>query len=234
MSVDSVKNKLGFFITEVDRVLRYNQIYNALNSYNTNQYNQEDINRLNNLYSEVESSFQSYGEDGHIDYSEQYYSNVRQTLGGILGQTFNSGISNGNVGTDFRIDQSLNSGLNPTQIIQNRIESVRNSIMSQLNGQEEVTVSNGINPDEYNPSRNPLTAEDSQKVTSKIGVILGSVRNISIVVSVIILMIIGVKYILGSAEEKANYKATILPYIIGCIMSVAGTTIVSFIYNMVK
>ena len=61
--------------------------------------------------------------------------------------------------------------------------------------------------------------------------ILGAIRNISIVVSVITLMIIGLKYIIGSAEEKANYKETMIPYIIGCILAVSGTTLVSFIYN---
>lgn len=234
MSYDSIKSILGFFITEVDRVLRYYQVYNALNSYNTDEYNQSDIERLNALYYEVETSYRSYGEDGHIDYSEQYYLNVIQTLGGVLGQNFNPGLSYGNIGTDFEIDLSLNSGLNPTQIIQQSIDGVRSLISSHLYDYEEVNVSNGINPDNYNPSMNPLTVEDSEKVISKVGVILGAIRNISVVISVIILMIIGVKYIFGSVEEKANYKATLLPYIIGFVMSVTGTTIVSFIYNMVK
>ena len=67
-----------------------------------------------------------------------------------------------------------------------------------------------------------------------IGVVLGAIRNISVVVAVITLMIIGFKYILGSVEEKANYKATMMPYIIGCILAVSGTTLVSFIYNSVN
>jgi hypothetical protein len=46
-------------------------------------------------------------------------------------------------------------------------------------------------------------------------------------------MIIGFKYIIGSVEEKANYKATMLPYIIGCVLAVSGTSIVSFIYNAI-
>ena len=62
---------------------------------------------------------------------------------------------------------------------------------------------------------------------------LGAIRNISAVVSVIVLMVIGFKYILGSVEEKANYKQTMMPYIIGCVMAVAGTTLVTFIYNAV-
>ena len=88
-----------------------------------------------------------------------------------------------------------------------------------------------INPNDYKPD-NPTTNE-AKEVVPKVGVILGAVRNISTIVAVIALMIIGFKYIIGSAEEKANYKATMIPYIIGCVLAVAGTTIVSFIYNLV-
>lgn len=87
-----------------------------------------------------------------------------------------------------------------------------------------------INPDDYNPE-GTITNSDTKIIFGKTNTILGAIRNISIIVSVIVLMVIGLKYIIGSAEEKANYKATMIPYIIGCIMAVAGTTIVSFIYN---
>lgn len=88
-----------------------------------------------------------------------------------------------------------------------------------------------IDPDSYNPGN--VTTEEAVAVTNKVGVVLGAIRNISVVVAVIALMIIGFKYIIGSAEEKANYKATMIPYIIGCIMAVAGTTIVDFIYKAI-
>lgn len=88
-----------------------------------------------------------------------------------------------------------------------------------------------IDPDTYKPS--DPTTDDASELIDKVGVILGAIRNISIIVSVIVLMIIGIKYIIGSVEEKANYKATMIPYIIGCIMAVAGTTIVDFIYKAV-
>ena len=68
-----------------------------------------------------------------------------------------------------------------------------------------------VNPDDYNPSS--LTDDDTKLAFAKTQMILGAIRNISIVVSVITLMIIGLKYI------------------IGCILAVSGTTLVSFIYN---
>lgn len=88
-----------------------------------------------------------------------------------------------------------------------------------------------INPNTYKPT--DPTTDDALTVVGKVGIILGAIRNISVVVSVIVLMIIGFKYMIGSVEEKANYKASMLPYVIGCILAISGTTIVSYIYNAI-
>lgn len=88
-----------------------------------------------------------------------------------------------------------------------------------------------INPDAYKPG--DVTVAESSTIIVKFRIILGAIRNISIVVAVISLMLIGFKYIIGSVEEKANYKKTLLPYVIGVVIAASGTTIVSFIYNAV-
>ncbi len=93
-------------------------------------------------------------------------------------------------------------------------------------------LSTTIDPNDYEPDQ--LTDADAGVVTDKIGIVLGTIRNISVVVSVIALMIIGLKYVFGSVEEKANYKATLVPYVIGFVLAIAGTTLVDFIYNMVN
>lgn len=90
-----------------------------------------------------------------------------------------------------------------------------------------------INPDDYDPSKNPITTTDAKPILDKVSIVLGAIRNFSVVISVIALMIMGFKYIVGSVEEKANYKTTMIPYIIGFVMAVAGTSIVSFIYNAI-
>lgn len=86
-----------------------------------------------------------------------------------------------------------------------------------------------IDPSDYKPDE--ITNTEAEVIFNKTGVILGAIRNISVVTSVIVLMVIGVKYMLGSVEEKANYKETMLPYIIGCILATSGIVIVSYIYN---
>ena len=42
----------------------------------------------------------------------------------------------------------------------------------------------------------------------------------------------GIKYMMGSAEEKAEYKKVMLPYIIGAVLIFAGVNIASAIYKM--
>ena len=84
-----------------------------------------------------------------------------------------------------------------------------------------------ISPNSLTP-----TYGDSTGLTNKAGQIMGMIRNVSVVAAVIILMVLGVKYMLGSIEEKAEYKKSFMPLIIGIILVVSATTIASFIFGM--
>lgn len=64
--------------------------------------------------------------------------------------------------------------------------------------------------------------------------ILGTVQVIGMISSVAALMIIGIKYMLGSAEEKSQQKETLIYYIIGAILVLSITSVVPWIYNNVK
>ncbi len=50
------------------------------------------------------------------------------------------------------------------------------------------------------------------------------IRNVGVVAAVIILMYLGIKYMIGSAEEKAEYKKVFIPYLVGAVLlfSAAG------------
>ena len=54
---------------------------------------------------------------------------------------------------------------------------------------------------------------------------------LSVVISVIVLMIIGVKYIIGGVQEKAEYKKSLIPVVVGIIVVVSATTIVNFLFG---
>ena len=76
------------------------------------------------------------------------------------------------------------------------------------------------------------TYGDSSDLQTRAGKIMGMIRNIAVIAAVIVIMVLGVKYILGSVEEKAEYKKSFMPLIIGIILVVAATSIASFIFNM--
>ena len=81
-----------------------------------------------------------------------------------------------------------------------------------------------IEPDQGN-------AGDITKVGNKI---MGILQVVGILIAVIVLMVLGIKYMMGSAEEKAEYKKTMIPYIVGAILIFAATTIANAIYNFVS
>lgn len=64
--------------------------------------------------------------------------------------------------------------------------------------------------------------------------VLTLINAVAIVIAVVILVVLGIKYMMGSAEEKAEYKKTMMPYIIGAIFIFAAPTIVNIIYNVSK
>lgn len=66
------------------------------------------------------------------------------------------------------------------------------------------------------------------------GKILGVIQIIGTVSSVIVLMLIGIKYMLGSVEEKAEYKKNLVPYLVGAVLLFSGTLIPQLIYEIIQ
>ena len=73
---------------------------------------------------------------------------------------------------------------------------------------------------------------DTSKVVNLGATIVTIMQTIGIVVAVVVLLVLGIKYMMGSAEEKAEYKKTMIPYLVGAVLIFASTTIVNVVYNM--
>lgn len=58
---------------------------------------------------------------------------------------------------------------------------------------------------------------------------LGIAQIVCTVLAVIILMFVGVKYMMGSAAEKAEYKKTLIPYLVGAVLLFAASGIIKLI-----
>lgn len=62
-------------------------------------------------------------------------------------------------------------------------------------------------------------------------IIVWLVRTVGESIAVIMLIVIGIKYVLGSVEEKAEYKQSMWPYIIGAVLVFAGAALTDIIYK---
>ena len=72
----------------------------------------------------------------------------------------------------------------------------------------------------------------SEKFTDMVGTILGVVQTAGSIISVVCLIVLGIKYMMGSVEEKANYKKTLVPYVLGAIMVLGISNFINIIYQI--
>ncbi len=81
---------------------------------------------------------------------------------------------------------------------------------------------------------NDLTGTEHEVATLKStgNSIVKVISTIGVVISVVMLIILGIKYMMGSVEEKAEYKKTLMPYVIGAGLVFAASTIAQIIYNI--
>ena len=62
--------------------------------------------------------------------------------------------------------------------------------------------------------------------------VIGIIQVSGSIFSVIALIAIGIRYMFSSIEEKAEYKKTMIGYMIGCIMVFCLTNILAFVYDL--
>lgn len=79
----------------------------------------------------------------------------------------------------------------------------------------------------------PGTNSNDSKLAEIGRIIVAIIQVIGVVASVIAIIVIGLRYMFGSVEEKANYKQTMIPYIIGVVMLLSITTLLQILYNFV-
>ncbi len=82
----------------------------------------------------------------------------------------------------------------------------------------------------YEPTKEDIPEE----INTKVGKVLGVIQIIGTTVAVLVLMIIGIRAMTGSVEEKAEYKKSLPGYVIGAILVAAIGWLPTLIYNMVK
>ena len=72
------------------------------------------------------------------------------------------------------------------------------------------------------------------KVAEMGNLIIGVLRVIGTVISVVVLVVLGLKYMIGSAEERADYKKSMIPYVIGAVIVFAITNLLGIIIDLTQ
>ena len=66
---------------------------------------------------------------------------------------------------------------------------------------------------------------DTTSITGVGANIVSIITTIGIIVAVVVLLVLGIKYMMGSASEKAEYKKTMIPYLIGALLIFGASAI---------
>ena len=85
-----------------------------------------------------------------------------------------------------------------------------------------------INADDY------YATGEYSKFDNAVEAIAGMIGVIGTVISVGSLAVIGIKFLLGSVEEKAQYKQTLVPWLIGAVMVFGMTNLPNIIFKMAR
>lgn len=97
---------------------------------------------------------------------------------------------------------------------------------------QEIKIADGIiNPENFEPPG--LTNKDTDIITNKASNITNIIGIIGVVVTVITLILIGIKYMTGSIEEKADYKKSMIPYLIGVFIFFSLTQLLEIIVKII-
>lgn len=82
----------------------------------------------------------------------------------------------------------------------------------------------------FRDSTNP-NGPGTEEVKDRAGRIVGIIQVVGTMVSVGMLMVLGIKYMLGSADQKAEYRKSMMPYIVGSVLIFGFSNITQTIYN---
>lgn len=92
-----------------------------------------------------------------------------------------------------------------------------------------VALATVIDTTKYDPGKDDPLDPTSRTI---IGKILGIITTVGSVAAILFLVIIGIRFMLGSVEEKAQYKESLKPYLIGAFLLFAILQIVDKLYNL--
>ena len=76
------------------------------------------------------------------------------------------------------------------------------------------------------------SSEEISGLTEMAGKVIGLIQIASIVLATVLIAVFGFKFIMGSANEKADYQKSFIPLIVGLVVVFAATSIAKMIMSI--
>ena len=76
------------------------------------------------------------------------------------------------------------------------------------------------------------SSEEISGLTEMAGKVIGLIQIASIVLATVLIAVFGFKFIMGSANEKADYQKSFIPLIVGLVVVFAATSIAKVIMSI--
>ena len=76
------------------------------------------------------------------------------------------------------------------------------------------------------------TVQGAANIKKTAGTIIRIIRYVAIIIAVILIAVFGIKFMIGSAEEKAEYKKSFIPLIIGIVVVFGSTYIAQVLFSI--
>ena len=82
--------------------------------------------------------------------------------------------------------------------------------------------------------KNGTTTIDETQLQNTSDLIYNILLGVSMVIAVIVGIILGIKYMMTSTEEKAEVKETLVPYVVSCVIMFGAFTIWKIVINIIQ
>ncbi len=78
------------------------------------------------------------------------------------------------------------------------------------------------------------TTIDNTKLGETSDFIYNILLAISMVIAVVVGIMLGIKYMVATSEEKADIKETLIPYVVACVITFGAFTIWKIVINIIQ
>lgn len=81
---------------------------------------------------------------------------------------------------------------------------------------------------------NGTTTIDDKQLQDTSDLIYNILLGVSMVIAVIVGIILGIKYMMASSEDKAQIKETLIPYVVSCVIMFGAFTIWKIVITIIQ